>query len=100
MSEPESPATQSRLPALDVLRVVGAAAVVGVHVGFNTGAVYQGVWGGVLARLDVGVAIFFVLSGFLLFRPFALARATGARRPGTGRYLWRRALRILPAYWL
>lgn len=89
-----------RLPALDALRAVGAAAVVGTHVGFATGATFQPVWGGVLARLDVGVAIFFVLSGFLLFRPHAHAAATGAPRPGTGRYLWRRALRILPAYWL
>jgi len=41
-----------------------------------------------------------VLSGFLLFRPYAYAMAHGARRPSAGRYLWRRALRILPAYWL
>lgn len=90
---------QSRLPALDALRAVGAIAVVATHVGFNTGAVAQGYWGGFLARLDSGVAIFFTLSGFLLFRPLAMAAATGKTRPGVGRYLWRRALRILPAYW-
>jgi peptidoglycan/LPS O-acetylase OafA/YrhL len=89
----------SRLPALDALRAVGAAAVVGTHVGFATGQIGNPTWGGVLARLDVGVALFFVLSGFLLFRPYALAVATGGDRPGAGRYLWRRALRILPAYW-
>lgn len=89
-----------RLPALDALRAVGAAAVVGTHVGFATGAVGNPAWGGWLARLDVGVALFFVLSGFLLFRPYAYAVATGGNRPGAGRYLWRRALRILPAYWL
>ena len=90
----------SRLPALDALRAIGAAAVVGTHVGFATGATGATAWGGLLARLDVGVAIFFVLSGLLLFRPFAYAMATGARRPAVRRYLWRRALRILPAYWL
>ncbi|HZN77602.1 MAG TPA: acyltransferase [Micromonosporaceae bacterium] len=89
-----------RLPALDVLRAVGAMAVVGTHVGFYTGAFLNPTWGGFLGRLDVGVAIFFVLSGFLLFRPFAEAASRGGRRPGFGRYLWRRALRILPAYWL
>jgi len=90
----------SRLPALDALRAVGAAAVVGTHVGFATGATGATAFGGLLARMDVGVAIFFALSGFLLFRPFAYAAATGTRRPGARRYLWRRALRILPAYWL
>jgi peptidoglycan/LPS O-acetylase OafA/YrhL len=94
------PPAPSRLPALDALRALGAAAVVGTHVGFATGATFTSAWGGMLARLDVGVAIFFVLSGFLLFRPHAYAVATGVRRPAAGRYLWRRGLRILPAYWL
>ncbi|GIH06270.1 acyltransferase [Rhizocola hellebori] len=94
------PASPPRLPALDALRAVGAIAVVTTHVGFNTGVSLDGVWGGFLARLDVGVAVFFTLSGFLLFRPFAHAAATGGERPGFRRYLWRRALRILPAYWL
>src|SRR3954452_1393064 len=95
-----SASTPPRLPALDALRAGGAAAVVAVHVGFATGFTGSSTWGGMVARLDVGVAIFFVLSGFLLFRPYAYAMAHGARRPSAGRYLWRRALRILPAYWL
>jgi peptidoglycan/LPS O-acetylase OafA/YrhL len=94
------PASLARLPALDALRAIGAAAVVGTHVGFTTGATGHGVTGGFLARLDVGVAIFFVLSGFLLFRPFAEASARGGKSPNMGRYLWRRAVRILPAYWV
>jgi peptidoglycan/LPS O-acetylase OafA/YrhL len=97
-AEPSHP---SRLPALDLLRAIGAAAVLATHVAFSTGAMFRpGVWGGVLARLDVGVAIFFVLSAFLLFRPLVEAAATGARTPDVRRYLLRRALRILPAYWL
>lgn len=99
-TQPAGPAHLPRLPALDAMRAIGAAAVVGTHVGFATGASAEPAWGGLLARLDVGVAIFFVLSGFLLFRPFAHAAAHGARRPGARRYLWRRALRILPAYWI
>ncbi len=55
--------------------------------------------GGLLARMDVGVAIFFVLSGFLLYRPWACATLAG-RTPRARRYLWRRAVRILPAYWV
>ncbi|MGN9813229.1 acyltransferase family protein [Micromonospora sp. BQ11] len=94
------PSVNGRLPALDALRAIGAVAVVGHHVGFHTGVSMNTQWGGWLARLDVGVAIFFVLSGFLLFRPWALNAATGRPRPRPGRYLWRRALRILPAYWM
>ncbi|MBB2941186.1 peptidoglycan/LPS O-acetylase OafA/YrhL [Actinoplanes lutulentus] len=101
MSAPISTATLQRLPALDVVRVVGALAVVGHHVGFATGVnTGGGVWGGWLARLDSGVAVFFVLSGFLLFRPWAQAQTTGGRKPTTGRYLWRRVMRVLPAYWV
>ncbi|MEV1289418.1 acyltransferase [Micromonospora sp. NPDC049679] len=94
------PAAMPRLPSLDGLRMVGALAVVGTHVGFMTGTTTGTAWGGWTARLDVGVAIFFVLSGFLLFRPYAYAAAVRQPRPKTGRYLWRRALRILPAYWV
>jgi peptidoglycan/LPS O-acetylase OafA/YrhL len=90
-----------RLPALDAVRVLGALAVVAHHVGFATGVnIGTGPWAGWLARLDVGVAVFFALSGFLLFRPYAHAKATGTDGPATGRYLWRRVMRILPAYWL
>lgn len=94
------PSATSRLPALDALRAIGAVAVVAHHVGFHTGVSLNSQWGGWLARMDVGVAVFFVLSGFLLFRPWALNAATGLPRPPVGRYFWRRALRILPAYWL
>lgn len=41
---------------------------------------------------SLAVAIFFIVSGFLIARSFLTTR-------GTGRYLWRRALRILPGYW-
>jgi peptidoglycan/LPS O-acetylase OafA/YrhL len=51
-------------------------------------------------RLEVGVAIFFVISGFVLYRPFLQARLDGRELPRVGRYGRRRALRIVPAYWL
>lgn len=90
-----------RLPALDAVRAVGAFAVVAHHVGFNTGLnTGQTFVGSFLARLDVGVAVFFVLSGFLLFRPYAHAVAAHTAPPDNGRYLWRRATRVLPAYWV
>ncbi|MGW0431791.1 acyltransferase family protein [Micromonospora sp. NPDC003197] len=96
----DTPHVLTRLPALDAVRVIGAIAVLAQHVGFYTGVTLTASWGGWLGVLDVGVALFFVLSGFLLFRPWAYASATGAPAPSSRRYLWRRALRILPAYWL
>jgi peptidoglycan/LPS O-acetylase OafA/YrhL len=87
-------------PSLDAVRALGATAVVGTHVAFYTGRITHGPLSGALARLDIGVALFFVLTGFLLFRPYAVAALTGGARPSTGSYLRRRALRILPAYWV
>jgi peptidoglycan/LPS O-acetylase OafA/YrhL len=101
MSASISQRSLQRLPALDAVRVIGALAVIGHHVGFATGVnTGDGPWAGWFARLDVGVAVFFVLSGFLLYRPYAHAQATASTRPATRRYLWRRAMRILPAYWV
>jgi peptidoglycan/LPS O-acetylase OafA/YrhL len=87
-------------PALDALRAIAALAVVVTHVSFQTGAVGQGLAGAVAARLDSGVAVFFVLSGYLLTSPYI--KAANARKPAPSprRYLWHRALRILPAYWV
>jgi peptidoglycan/LPS O-acetylase OafA/YrhL len=89
-----------RFPALDGLRAAGALAVLTTHVGFQSGAALEGPFAGVLARLDAGVAVFFVISGFLLYRPHARAWIEGTDRPATGRYLRNRALRILPALWI
>jgi len=47
----------------------------------------------------VGVDLFFLLSGFLLSLPF-LEAARGGRPVSVRRYFVRRALRILPLYWI
>ena len=52
-------------------------------------------------RLDVGVTVFFLISGFLLYRPFVRARLRGeAGARAWPRTAWRRFLRIVPAYWV
>ena len=89
-----------RFPALDGLRIGGAVAVVSTHVGFTSGASLNGQQAGLLARLDAGVPLFFVVSGFLLYRPHVMARLTQRPRPALGTYLRHRAARILPALWL
>jgi peptidoglycan/LPS O-acetylase OafA/YrhL len=99
----ESDGTNTRpdFPVLDTLRAVGALAVLTTHAAFWAGAYTRhGVWGAVLARLDVGVALFFVLSGFLLSLPFLTRAQQHRSRPSTGRYLWKRFLRITPVYLL
>lgn len=97
---PEVPVPRSRFPGLDGLRAIGALAVLSTHVGFASGDALNGPFSGALARLDAGVAIFFVISGFLLYRPHLVALAAARARPATGTYLWHRALRILPALWI
>lgn len=60
-----------------------------------------GGWGQSLAEKGMlGVQLFFVLSGFLLARPWMTAAATDAPYPSTGHFFARRARRILPTYWL
>lgn len=87
-------------PGLDTLRAVAAIAVVATHTSFWTGQYGKGLLGAATARLDIGVAFFFVLSGFLLGRPFIAAMADRRPLPGAGRYFWKRALRIVPLYLL
>jgi peptidoglycan/LPS O-acetylase OafA/YrhL len=53
----------------------------------------------VLFEANIGLLCFFVLSGFLLYRPFARAALVGARRVSLQSYAVRRATRILPAYY-
>ncbi|HKQ68816.1 MAG TPA: acyltransferase, partial [Polyangiaceae bacterium] len=47
-----------------------------------------------------GVQLFFVLSGFLLFIPYARTLLGLKPFPSTRKYYARRALRIMPAYWI
>lgn len=89
-----------RFPALDGVRAIAALAVVLTHVGFQSGAGVIGPARSVLSRLDIGVAVFFVLSGFLLHRPQVVAALRGRPLPRVRQYLWRRALRVLPGYWV
>lgn len=89
-----------RFVALDGLRAVGATAVLATHAGFQSGDALQGPFAGVLARMDAGVALFFVISGFLLFRPHVAAHLDGRSQPNVRRYLWHRAVRILPVLWI
>ncbi|MDO3331866.1 acyltransferase family protein [Mycobacteroides abscessus] len=94
-----APAIHARgfVPALEGMRACAAMGVVVTHTAFQTGHT-GGVDGRILGRFDLAVAVFFALSGFLLWRPHALAACGGPRPAPTGRYFASRFVRIVPAY--
>ncbi|QFY06479.1 acyltransferase family protein [Nonomuraea phyllanthi] len=92
---------KGRDTALDGIRACAALGVWLLHVGSNTGVMYrEGMYSWMMARLGIAVPVFFLLSGLLLYRPWARAVIEGTPRPALLRYLWRRVLRVMPAYWL
>jgi peptidoglycan/LPS O-acetylase OafA/YrhL len=50
--------------------------------------------------LEIGVSVFFVISGFLLYRPFAVAHFRGEPAREAGQFWARRLRRIVPGYWV
>ncbi len=54
----------------------------------------------ILGHIDLGLAAFFVLSGYLIARPFARAYVAGTRRPPLREYVRNRVLRVVPAFYL
>ncbi|HEY6646940.1 MAG TPA: acyltransferase, partial [Mycobacterium sp.] len=79
------------------MRACAAIGVVITHVAFQTGHT-GGIIGRIFGRFDLAVAVFFALSGFLLWRGHAAA-ARGLRHvPPTGHYLRSRIVRIMPGY--
>jgi peptidoglycan/LPS O-acetylase OafA/YrhL len=99
----EPPPLHPRFPLTVGLRAIAAIAIIIGHAWFFTGG-----FGGfttslpnrLVVRWDGVVAIFFMLSAFLLYRPMIAHRAGGPAPPTTGAYAWRRLLRLYPAYWV
>ncbi|GAA4641064.1 acyltransferase family protein [Gordonia humi] len=85
-------------PQLEGMRAVAALGVLTTHVAFQTRSLHWPVIGPVLGRLDLAVALFFALSGFLLWRPYASAARGQGDPPGVRRYFRHRFVRIWPAY--
>jgi peptidoglycan/LPS O-acetylase OafA/YrhL len=95
-----APPGNPRFPLFDGLRGIAVLGILAFHCAEYSGHIGFGPLGR-LAEVAGGEAViwFFVISGFLLYRPFAAARVDGRARPSTGLYARRRALRILPGYW-
>ena len=84
---------------MDGMRAIAVLSVVLVHT--HCSAAWDlPVVGRLLAHTNIGVTIFFLISGFLLYRPFIAHRGGGAAAPAVVQYAKRRFLRIYPAYWL
>lgn len=105
MTRPEDPdvgglesVSSGRVAALTGIRAVAAILVMLTHAAYTTGKYTHGFLGLVYSRMEIGVPIFFVLSGFLLFTPWVRATVTGSAPPSVGRYAWHRVRRIMPAY--
>lgn len=89
---------EHRFPQLDSIRAVAAIMVVATHAAFWSGIYPRGTWGAATQRLEVGVAIFFVLSGFLLARPYLIAARYGRPVDPVRDYALKRVGRIMPVY--
>lgn len=93
----------SHLPGLDGLRAVAALGVFLVHyqqivnLELHVGPFDLDRW---LTNGNTGVALFFVLSGYLLSLPLLNAGSGGLRAQDLRNYLVRRLARIVPAYYL
>lgn len=94
----ESSSAPGRVASLTGIRAVAALLVMGTHAAYATGKYPHGYFGLLTSRMEIGVPIFFALSGFLLFRPWVKAAATGGPAPSVRRYAWHRVRRIMPAY--
>lgn len=114
VKEVQSPSASFRpgfLPALEGLRAIASLGIIGTHVAFQTGHDTGALWERVLGRFDFFVAVFFALSGFLLWRSHrtgfggvpsrdALRRSDGGVFAGWMKYYRKRIARIMPAYWV
>lgn len=96
---------KGRSADLDVMRAVAALLVVANHAVLIGGSPYAETDRSVPALLyhgsgALGVSLFFALSGFLIAGPFLRGLMADGSTPEVKRYFWRRATRILPAYWV
>jgi len=83
---------------MDPLRAIAAILVMLVHVAiFSGGFAAWPKWA--LAHFDIGVAFFFLLSGFLLYRPMLASRVSGLPAQRLRDYTRNRFFRIFPLYW-
>lgn len=87
-----------RFPAIEGVRAFAALAIVAYHVGELGGTTGQLARFG--DRLTIGVPVFFVVSAFVLYRPYVARRVSERPTPPIGPFWLRRVARIVPLYWV
>lgn len=93
------PTGNPRFPLIDALRAIAVLLVIVQHATLEAKLPVNRLTE-ILLRGDAGVAVFFVISGFVLYRPFVSAATRRSPRIRTRPYAVRRLLRIVPAYWV
>lgn len=94
------PRAPRHFAGFDGLRAIAALTVLLVHTTWASGITLHSGLGDYTSRLEIGVSVFFLISGFLLYRPFAVSHLSGSPEPSVRKFWVRRLLRIVPAYWL
>lgn len=92
--------TANKLDGFDGLRALAALSVVTYHVALSSKFAHADALAPLLWELKGGVAIFFVISGALLYLPYARAIRDQAALPDWRVYARHRGVRIVPAYWV
>jgi peptidoglycan/LPS O-acetylase OafA/YrhL len=96
---PEAQALRPHYPCLEGLRTIGVMALFFQHTGFTTGLQARPGFSW-MGHLELGPAMFFVLSAFLLYQPFTTANLTDRVAVTWRRFIKSRAFRVIPAYWV
>jgi len=91
-----------RFPCFDGLRAIAALTVLVYHVCVTFDAPWLATenWSWITRFGNFGVSVFFLISGFLLYRPYVVAHFEGRPVPALLPFWRRRFLRIFPAYWV
>ena len=87
-----------RFPLMDSVRAIALLAVIAAHSSF-----FMSLGGSNSLshlRFDFSVRVFFMISAFLLYRPWVRARLADWESPSARAFAWRRFLRIAPGYWI
>ncbi len=95
------PPQDRRNAGIDGLRALAALSVFAFHI-YLYGRQQQATeaWEQIPLRFSIGLILFFVISGYLLYGGFARAAREQRSTVDWRRYLVRRAARILPAYYV
>lgn len=96
--------TKNTIATLDGIRAMACLSVIAFHIGLKSHVWDIQILGhlgvSIIMAGDSGVTLFFVLSGFLLFLPYAKSLLFDNAWPSARQFYIRRALRILPGYYI